>query len=197
MSAGVGLGLLVAMTPDGVIGRGGGLPWPRDAAARADLARFRAVTDGHACIVGRKTWETLPPLPGRLLLVLTRRRAVADRVLALGDIERTACPCASLPKALEYLDLLGRDFAWVIGGGEVYREALPLAYLIDVTVYPFTPAGGDVRFPLTLSQLRTDPAWAPEWPVTCSGGFTGDPPPFVHQVFRRNPARPDPCKPAP
>src|SRR5690606_41571449 len=64
------IALVVARARNGVIGRDGGLPWR----LRSDLQRFKAVTMGKPCIMGRKTWDSLPlkPLPGRLNLVLTR-----------------------------------------------------------------------------------------------------------------------------
>jgi dihydrofolate reductase len=64
------LSLVVARARNGVIGRDGGLPWR----LRSDLQRFKALTIGKPCLMGRATWESLPlkPLPGRLNIVLTR-----------------------------------------------------------------------------------------------------------------------------
>ncbi len=62
--------LIVAMTADGVIGNDGQLPWPR---IKGDLPRFRAITMGKPCIMGRKTFESLPQaLDGRLNIVVSR-----------------------------------------------------------------------------------------------------------------------------
>ncbi|HTT39574.1 MAG TPA: dihydrofolate reductase [Burkholderiales bacterium] len=124
--------LIVAMDRNGVIGRQGKVPWRLP----ADLKRFRTLTMGHHILMGRKTWESIGrPLPGRTNIVVTRNRAYS----APGA---TVAP--SLHAALE----LARDDAetFVIGGGEIYREALPLADRVYMTrvqaEYP-----GDTFFP--------------------------------------------------
>lgn len=124
--------LIVAMDRNRVIGHHGKVPWRLP----ADLKRFRALTMGHHILMGRKTWESIGrPLPGRTNVVVTRNRAYR----AAGAIV-----VASLDAALE---LARHDTeAYVIGGGEIYREALPLAdrvYLTQVQAeYP-----GDTFFP--------------------------------------------------
>ncbi|RHA43567.1 dihydrofolate reductase [Cellulomonas rhizosphaerae] len=114
--------LIWARTRDGVIGSGGGLPWHLP----EDLARFRSLTGGHPVVMGRATWESLPerfrPLPGRRNVVLSR----SDGFDAPG-----AEVVGSLPAALE---LLGDEDVWVVGGGAVYAQALPLAGRVEVTV---------------------------------------------------------------
>ena len=116
------LGLIYARARNGVIGKNNTLPWHLP----EDLAHFKATTLGQPVIMGRKTWDSLPPrfrpLPGRTNIVVTRQRdwqaqgaqvahAVAD-ALAL-------CPADSHP--------------WVIGGAELYALALPLATRVVVT----------------------------------------------------------------
>jgi len=112
------LGLIVAMTRDGVIGLDGRIPWHYP----ADLARFRRLTMGATVIMGRRTWESLPrrPLPGRRSLVLTSR--------PLPGVETAA----TLTEAL----MMVVGDAWVIGGAQVYAEALPLVDRIEVTYVP-------------------------------------------------------------
>ena len=68
--------LVVARDKNSVIGKDGDLPWR----LRSDLQRFKAVTIGKPCIMGRNTWESLPlrPLPGRLNIVLTRDEGYAE-----------------------------------------------------------------------------------------------------------------------
>jgi len=108
--------LVAAVARDGVIGRGGGIPWR----IPEDMTRFRELTTGHAVVMGRRTWESLPdqfrPLPGRDNVVVTRNpdwsAQGADRAGSVED-------------ALELLDSAPRVF--VIGGGEIYAAALPFA----------------------------------------------------------------------
>jgi dihydrofolate reductase len=127
-----GLALIAAVAANGVIGRDGMLPWHLP----EDLRRFRALTTGHAIIMGRRTWESLPhALPGRQNIVVTRQR-------------RYAAPGATVVSSLE--DALRRVTypppAFVIGGGELYRAALPHAQTAFVTriAHAFE---GDATFP--------------------------------------------------
>ena len=113
------LSLIVAMARNRVIGRDGQLPWRLP----ADQKRFKALTMRHHIIMGRKTWESIGrSLPGRVSVVVTRNQAYA----AAG-----AMVVASLSEALTRAR--GDPEAFVIGGGELYREALPLADRIYLT----------------------------------------------------------------
>jgi dihydrofolate reductase len=128
--------LVVAMGRNRVIGRDGDMPWHLP----ADLAHFKRVTMGKPIIMGRKTYESIGrPLPGRENVVITR------------DQSYTASGCTvvhSIDAALE-----GREGeVMVIGGGEIYRQALDHARCIHMTVVDAEPEG-DVSFP-TL-----DPSW--------------------------------------
>ncbi|MFT4280703.1 dihydrofolate reductase [Microbacterium sp.] len=115
------LGLIWAEAHDRVIGAGGGMPWH----VPEDLAHFREVTLGSPVIMGRRTWESFPdrfrPLPGRRNIVVTRD----EEWEALGA-ERAA----SLPAAIA---LAGDGEVWVIGGGQLYREAIARADVLEVT----------------------------------------------------------------
>ena len=110
--------LVWAQSTSGVIGRDGGIPWQLP----EDLARFKDLTTGHTVVMGRRTWESLPPrvrpLPGRRNVVLTRnpgyRAAGADVV---DSIESA----------------LSDGNAWVIGGSEIYHLALPAATRCEIT----------------------------------------------------------------
>jgi dihydrofolate reductase len=108
--------LVAAVARGGVIGRDGTIPWriPEDA------RRFREVTIGHPVVMGRRTWESLParfrPLPGRRNVVVTRNPEWR------GDGAERA---GSLEEALRLLE--GAERVSVIGGAQVYTEALPLA----------------------------------------------------------------------
>ena len=112
----------IARSRNGVIGRDGGLPWR----LKSDMAIFRAVTMGKPVIMGRKTWESLPdvfrPLPGRRNIVISRNPAYD-------------APGATLAGSLEEAVRLAQDDAevFVIGGAEIYRQALPLAQRLYLT----------------------------------------------------------------
>lgn len=114
------LGLVWAQAHGGVIGGGGAIPWH----VPEDMAHFREVTAGSAVIMGRRTWDSLPerfrPLPGRRNIVVTRRHDWhADGAESAG----------SLPAALA---LAGGD-GWVIGGGQLYAQAVDSADILEVT----------------------------------------------------------------
>ena len=130
----------VAIAANGVIGRDGGLPWRLS----TDLRRFKAETMGKPVVMGRKTWESFPkrPLPGRLNIVVTRdpgyRAEGAEVVHSLQDalaLARARGRC-----------MAGVDEICVIGGGEVYAQALPLADRLAVT-HVKAEVEGDTRFP--------------------------------------------------
>jgi len=126
------LSLIVAMARNRVIGHKGKLPWRLS----VDLQRFKALTMGHHIIMGRNTWESIGrPLPGRTSVVLTRNQAYVAPGATVAD---------SLAAALR----LAADDpeAFVIGGQELYREALPLADRIYLTELP-AEYPGDVFFP--------------------------------------------------
>ena len=138
------LSLVVARGRNGVIGRDGDLPWR----LRSDLQRFKAITIGKPCLMGRNTWESLPlrPLPGRLNLVLTRDEGYADAGKTKGALVVT-----SLDEALE----IAREQAMedgvteicVIGGAALYAAALPRARRLYVTEVQTEVDGGDTWFP--------------------------------------------------
>ena len=116
------LHLIYARAANGVIGRDGTLPWHLP----EDLAHFKRTTLGCPVIMGRKTWDSLPPrfrpLPGRTNIVVTRDAAwKAEGAVAAHSLEaaRALCPPAS--------------DAWVIGGAQMYAQALPLASSVVVT----------------------------------------------------------------
>ncbi|MEY4710891.1 MAG: putative dihydrofolate reductase [Pseudomonadota bacterium] len=116
------LGLIYARARNGVIGAGGTLPWHLP----ADLAHFKAKTQGCPVIMGRKTWDSLPPrfrpLPGRTNIVVTRQATwQAEGATRVGSLQEAIALCASV------------DIAWVIGGAEIYAQALPLAQVVEIT----------------------------------------------------------------
>jgi len=116
------LHLIFARAANGVIGQNNTLPWHLP----EDLAHFKRTTLGCPVIMGRKTWDSLPPkfrpLPGRLNVVVTRQ----------ADWQADGALCAhSLPEAMALCP--ADSHAWVIGGAEIYAQALPLASTAVVT----------------------------------------------------------------
>lgn len=132
--------LIAAVATNGVIGRDNDLPW----SLPADLRFFQALTLGHTVIMGRRTWESFAtPLPGRRILILTRRPGWRPAGASEADGVEIA---ASLDEALERARDFGDLEAFVAGGTEVFREALPRADRIYLTrVHAEVP--GDTWFP--------------------------------------------------
>ena len=128
------LSLIVAMTRQGVIGRAGTLPWRLS----ADLRRFKALTMGHTIVMGRKTWDSLGrPLPGRTSFVLTRRTDfAAPPGVVIAD---------NLADAV-YMAAKDDDEVFIIGGGEIFAEALHRADRLYVT-WVEADVPGDTYFP--------------------------------------------------
>jgi len=134
------ISLVVAMARNRVIGRAGTIPWDLP----ADRRRFRELTMGHSLIMGRKTFESIGrPLPGRETIVVTRQ----------AGYRAAGCLVAhSLAEALA--QARGSDEVFVCGGGELYREALPLAGRLYLTLLA-AEVEGDTFFPeLPAEQFR-------------------------------------------
>ncbi|WP_292896374.1 MULTISPECIES: dihydrofolate reductase [unclassified Nitratireductor] len=127
--------LVVAMAQNGVIGRDGDLPWRLS----TDLKRFKAVTMGKPVIMGRKTWESIgKPLPGRRNIVVTRQADyLAEGAECVSSLE--------VGLALAAADDPGQDVC-VIGGGQIYREAIDKADRLHVT-HVHAEIDGDTVFP--------------------------------------------------
>ncbi len=161
--------LIAARATNGVIGVEGALPWR----SRTDMKRFKALTHGHALILGRTTFEGLPgPLPGRTIIVLTR----GDWQPSIG-VQVAKSPVAALALA-EALDPAGPTF--IGGGAEVYRACLAagLVQAQDITTVDVEPAGD-----ATLDLPDPD-----HWQVTDDSGWydPGDGGPRLrHQTFTR------------
>ena len=126
------LEFVVAVSENDVIGRANALPWHLP----ADLGRFKQITLGNAVLMGRKTHESIgKALPGRLNLVLTHSaNRLADGVTAVASVH-------------DARKLSGRgSVLMVISGGEVFRECLPLAVRIHLTIVHTRIDDGDVTF---------------------------------------------------
>ena len=163
--------LVVARARNGVIGRGGALPWR----LKSDMALFKAITLGKPVVMGRKTWDSLPrnPLPGRLNLVLSRD----------GSFEpQGALVCEQLSEALEIAREQaaedGMDEVCVIGGVAIFALALPKARRIYLTEVEAEVQGDAVLPPFDESgwrEVRRESHPAGE----------GDEYPFVLRVLER------------
>jgi dihydrofolate reductase len=160
--------IIVAVAENGIIGRDGKLPWRQS----SDLQRFKRLTMGHTIIMGRRTWESIGrPLPGRRMIVVTRQ---ADYHIDVGGIEVVR----SFDESVRRAGLAGEVEAFVIGGAELYREALPRADRLYVTRVRAEVAGDTV-----LPKID----WG-EWRLTGSEQHVADLKndyPFVFEVYER------------
>ena len=127
--------IVAAVAQNGVIGVDGGLPWHLP----DDLRRFKQLTMGHVLVMGRKTYESIGgPLPGRTTVVVTRTAGWdpgTSDVLVAG----------SIPAALEEATAIDDD-VFVVGGAQVYADALTLADRLELTFVDAEPEG-DTCFP--------------------------------------------------
>ena len=126
------IALIAAVAANGVIGADNQLPWRLP----EDLKRFRALTLGHAVIMGRKTWESLPrALPERQNIIVTRQHGYAAGGADTAPSFAAALGCVRMPEPV-----------FCIGGGEIYRAALPFATTLHLTEIAHS-FDGDARFP--------------------------------------------------
>jgi dihydrofolate reductase len=118
------LSLVVAASTNNVIGLKGDMPWGRS--LKPDLRRFKALTLGHPIVMGRKTWDSVgKALPGRTSLVVSRgAQTLPEGVLAASSLEQALRLAAAAP---------GGEESMLIGGGQLYAAALPLASRIYLT----------------------------------------------------------------
>lgn len=159
--------LIVAAARNGVIGRDGTLPWHLP----GDLKRFKELTLGKPTLMGRRTWDSLPrrPLPGRPNLVVSRSALPGERDGALWF--------ASLDAALAHAR--NAEELCVIGGAEIFREALPHADSIQLTRIEREVEGDTIMPPL-------GPEWIERWsgPLQEENGL-----PYRYLELTRKPGR--------
>jgi dihydrofolate reductase len=136
------LELIAAVAANGVIGRGGTLPWHLP----DDLKRFKQLTHGHAIVMGRRTYESIGrPLPGRQNIVVSRgwdQRPHPDLVLAASLDEAIFEAAASPPPA------------FIIGGAALYAAALPRVEILHLTELDEAVDGDTLFPPFDRSQWR-------------------------------------------
>ncbi|MFA7302670.1 MAG: dihydrofolate reductase [Candidatus Paceibacterota bacterium] len=152
------IAIIAAIGKDRGLGFEGRLLW----SIPDDLRHFKEITSGHPVIMGRKTWESIPlkyrPLPGRANIVITRQ----------ADYEaRGATVMESLEAALTATTrALGADAVFIIGGGGLYAEALPVVDRLYLTLVDAT-AEADIFFPAYEKEFTK---------VISEKSGTGDPP---------------------
>ena len=150
-------GILVAVSPEGIIGKDNTIPWHYS----ADLKRFKRLTTGNTIIMGRKTWESLPikPLPDRRNIVITR-----------SSIKNIEC-FQSIDDALQTCE----GDVWFIGGAGIYQEAMQKADVIDMTLVPDSVSGEDcIYFP------AIDKSW-----IEGDTNVLEDDPKLRHKIYTR------------
>ena len=133
--------LIAAMSKDRVIGRDGDLPWD----ISEDLQYFLRMTQGKPCVMGRKTYESLPirPLPKRPNIVITRDEeySVPESVHLTTNLDD------ALEKAKELAYDRGTEEVMVMGGGEIYKQSIDDADRLYLTEINMTVNDGDTFFP--------------------------------------------------
>jgi len=129
--------VIAALDEDRVIGDGGAIPWD----IQDDLRRFRELTMGKPVIVGRRTWESVPKLDGREVVVISKS-------LTLSDVPDDEHLVWSISEALELADRLADDRYFVAGGASVYEQFLDQG-LVDRMELTLVEGShdGDARFP--------------------------------------------------
>jgi len=128
------ISIIVAIARNGAIGYKGDLIYHLS----ADLKRFKALTTGHTVLMGRKTFESLPKgaLPNRRNIVLTRQQGVSfEGTEVFPSITEALAHCAPDEKV------------YVIGGAQIYTQALELADELEITLVHATPQEADTFFP--------------------------------------------------
>ncbi len=157
------ISIIVAITRNNAIGRGGDLLFH----ISEDLKQFKAVTMGHPIIMGRKTFESFPngALPGRRNIVITRQ----------GDYNADGIEVAnSLQAAID--TIIDTNEAFIIGGGEIYNQALPLCSRLYLTEIDSEIADADTFFPeinrdeweiFEQSDIKQDPRSGVQFRFTC------------------------------
>jgi dihydrofolate reductase len=130
--------LIAAIGENGVIGRDGALPWR----LKSDLRHFRALTLGKPVIMGRKTFQSIgKPLDRRTNIVVTR-----DAEFSAPGVETAASLEAALALARADAERCGADEIMILGGADIFAEAMPLADRLEITHVHASPEG-DAVFP--------------------------------------------------
>lgn len=157
-NATAGIGLIWAEARGGVIGRAGTMPWH----VPEDMKHFASVTKGHAVVMGRKTWDSIPeryrPFSGRTNIVVTRREGwEAEGAVVVHSLEEGLAKARRAP---------GSPRTWLVGGGELFAQALALE---DVNVAVVTFLDLDVEGDAYAPALG--PEWSAGWSEPADGAW--------------------------
>lgn len=142
----VPLAIVVAVSRNGVIGRDGDMPWKLS----TDLKRFKAMTLGKPMIVGRKTLDSYggKPLPGRPHVVVTR-----DMTRQIEGVQIAGSLGEAIDKAQAIALDIGADEIGILGGGQIYRQAIDVADVLYITHVEADIPDGDTVFPDIDSEI--------------------------------------------
>lgn len=153
------LGSVWAQTPAGVIASGGELPWD----VPEDFAHFRATVKGHPIIVGRATWDSMPP-------AWRRNRTATSVVITRGELdpEPGVAVARSMAHAVDLLAAEPDPERWIIGGGQIYALGMAVADLLVVSEIDVPEPAGE----LTLAPSIDADTWREDTPADVAGWRT-------------------------
>lgn len=133
------ISIIAAVARNGIIGANGGMPWH----IPTDLKRFRKLTTGHPIIMGRKTHDSIGcVLPSRLNIVITRNPK---------SVTSDATTAGSLREAIDIAGETNPEVVFIIGGGQIYEEAMRFAHTLYIT-----EVKGDLEGDTCFPQISTD-----------------------------------------
>ena len=136
--------IIAAVAKNRVIGRDNQLIWN----IPEDMARFKVLTQGHTVLMGRKTWESLPPrfrpLPGRRNIVISRQANYSAPGAEVADSLENGLKLASTLEPA--VDPMATTLIFIIGGEQIYTQAMALADRLEITEVDLEPEG-DAWFP--------------------------------------------------
>ncbi|MCF0053766.1 dihydrofolate reductase [Dyadobacter sp. LJ53] len=137
------ISIIVAVSENGAIGKDNQLLWRLP----DDLKRFKQLTLGHPMIMGRKTFESIgKPLPGRTSIVITKQKDLSVEGILIAH---------SLEEALNIARGIEQSETFIVGGGEIYRQSMPMADRLYVTEVK-TIINGDTFFEITNPDAWTE-----------------------------------------
>jgi dihydrofolate reductase len=142
----VRVAMIAGVAANGVIGRDGGIPWR----IPSDMTFFKRTTMGKPIVMGRKQFESVGrPLPGRTNIVVTRQEGYQpDGVIVIASLD------AAIDRARTIAEGSGVAEAMIIGGGEIYAQAMPAADRLYISHVELSPEG-DVVFPAIDQNVWT------------------------------------------
>jgi len=153
--------LIVAMAANRVIGRGNDIPWHIPGEQR----RFKAITMGHTLVMGRLTYQSIGrPLPGRKTVIVTRQQNFrATGCVVVHSLDEALAACA------------GEEKVFIAGGGELFRQTMPLVDVIYLTTL-HREVAGDILFPVFSEE---------EFVMESEQVVVNEEEPYTFAVYRR------------